>query len=404
MDITKNINNWHPWNWMPLVFSDGSLSETPTKKVEYLWKILSEFRKTKETEDNPEKNMFRVLSKEEIAEAITEDRITPFLQPIVQVHWEWNEIKYEALMRIKEGDTYLSPASFLQLLDNSENRELYMMASKQMLRKSLKIASERWIKITVNFGAEEIKNQDFYKYFVSLIEEFEINPKDITIELLETISIEEIEEVEWQKEETLDTMFYEWWEKDLISEEKRVDTIFDLWIQAYKELWVNLAIDDLNPLEQNKNDNRMRTTMLSRYSNITKLDMKYTQKILKLFSWEWIEDKFMHIIEAIKEWGWDFMFLLTHDYLCCFKKSPELDDPILLLNDFYFLLMTSLKNKQELVFEWIETEEEVNLLKSVVLKYDVKVSFQWFGIAKPGLPKDVIEPDSVTALSSTYSM
>jgi diguanylate cyclase (GGDEF)-like protein len=146
-----------------------------------------------------------------IKDAITEDRVVPLFQPIVDKNGK--VIKYEALIRIKEivdGEVnYISPFKFLDIAIQTKQ---YDTLTKIMIEKSFKIMADHNVDFSINLLFSDIKNRDTVNFLKDNINRYKIGDRLI----LEIVESEDI---------------------------KDYDTLKDF-IQSIRELGVKIAIDD----------------------------------------------------------------------------------------------------------------------------------------------------------------
>lgn len=91
-----------------------------------------------------------------IKEAITEDRVIPFFQPIYNLKTDKIE-KYESLIRIQTpNENYLRPADFLDIAKKSK---LYLELSQSMIKSSFERLEKTNIPITINLTMEDISDK-----------------------------------------------------------------------------------------------------------------------------------------------------------------------------------------------------------------------------------------------------
>lgn len=126
-----------------------------------------------------------------IKNAIKEDRITPYFQPIYNSRSKKIE-KYEALARIIKSDgEVILPYMFLGIAMKSK---LYPEITKAMIRKSFEFFKDKDYEFSINLSISDIRNKDTLKFILEKIEEFE-NPKRVVFEILENDKIENYEEL-----------------------------------------------------------------------------------------------------------------------------------------------------------------------------------------------------------------
>ncbi|MFW6307251.1 MAG: EAL domain-containing protein, partial [Campylobacterales bacterium] len=124
-----------------------------------------------------------------IKEAIEEDRVVPYFQPIVDA--KSGEVKkYESLVRIEEDSEALSPYFFL---DIAKKVKLYSAISQTMMEKSIKMSREKDIDITINISIEDVLESRNSHFICSLLEQNRDVAEKITFEIIESEEIESYE-------------------------------------------------------------------------------------------------------------------------------------------------------------------------------------------------------------------
>jgi EAL domain-containing protein (putative c-di-GMP-specific phosphodiesterase class I) len=121
-----------------------------------------------------------------IKDAITENRVVPFFQPIYNL--KTNEIeKFESLIRIKNrSDGHLKPAEFLDIAKKSK---LYLELSKSMIKSSFDILEDSKFPITINISAEDILDKKVSSFIIRQLKNSELGHL-ITFEIVESERIE----------------------------------------------------------------------------------------------------------------------------------------------------------------------------------------------------------------------
>ncbi len=129
----------------------------------------------------------------EIKNAISEDNIVPFFQPIVDR--EQNIVKCEALMRLKKGSgddiEYVSPFFFL---DVAKQTKQYTKLTEIMIEKSFEAMKDLDIDFSLNLSFEDITNRALATKIKKLINEYD-NGKNLIFEIVESEEINDYEEV-----------------------------------------------------------------------------------------------------------------------------------------------------------------------------------------------------------------
>jgi PAS domain S-box-containing protein/diguanylate cyclase (GGDEF)-like protein len=124
--------------------------------------------------------------------AIVEDRVVPFYQPIVNAQTLKIE-KYEALVRIVEEDgTIISPFKFLEI---SKKVKLYHQITTIMIDKVFEaLANHESVQCSINLSIEDIHDTIMYNYLVNKIKNYP-HADRIIFEILESEGIENYETI-----------------------------------------------------------------------------------------------------------------------------------------------------------------------------------------------------------------
>lgn len=121
----------------------------------------------------------------EIKEALQDDRIIPYYQPIVDSKTH-KIVKYEALIRLIKADgTVVTPFHFLEI---AQKIRLYPALTKVMIDKVLMRFEGLETKVSINLSTEDILNTDLADYMEEAIVRRRIG-KYIIFEVLETEGI-----------------------------------------------------------------------------------------------------------------------------------------------------------------------------------------------------------------------
>lgn len=130
-----------------------------------------------------ERNVALILS---IRDAIQNNQVVPFFQPIVSAQSK-QPIAYECLVRIKQDNgMFLSPDSFLPA---SKQAGLYQSISQIMFEKSINSAIKHNVSITLNLSAQDTENSQSRKFILDLLKKYQHEAKKITLEITETDQI-----------------------------------------------------------------------------------------------------------------------------------------------------------------------------------------------------------------------
>jgi len=118
-----------------------------------------------------------------IKKGLKSDSIVPFFQCITDKNKQ--VIMYESLMRIKEGEKYLTPSLFL---DIAKKTKLYYELSLKMIEKSFEYMKDKEVPFSINLSFDDIINRRVYNFLFEKIEQFP-KKENIIIELVETEAI-----------------------------------------------------------------------------------------------------------------------------------------------------------------------------------------------------------------------
>lgn len=168
-----------------LMLSTANLARTYAKENNLLYNVYSYERSL----EKAYANNFKWTSK--IKQAIEDDRITVFLQPIVDT-FSKELIKYEALVRLIDKDgSIVSPYFFLDIAKKSN---YYSKITQIVIEKSLIFLKEKQIPISINLTIEDIENRYINRFIFDRLDKCKYKDM-ITFELVESEGIENFEEV-----------------------------------------------------------------------------------------------------------------------------------------------------------------------------------------------------------------
>ena len=140
--------------------------------------------------------------------AIKSNNIIPFYQPIVDKNQ--TVVKYECLMRLREGDKYYSPVFFLETAKkNKTYKDLTMIMLKKIFNTMQKFTKYDF---SINLSHIDITDHDIVKYLLDSITEKKLGSR-VIFEILEDEGIEDKEQ-------------------------------FNLFVNAAKNIGAKIAIDD----------------------------------------------------------------------------------------------------------------------------------------------------------------
>lgn len=99
--------------------------------------------------------------------AIVEDRIVPFFQPIVDSR-SLSITNYEALVRIREGEGFVSPHEFLSI---AKKVKLYHHITHAMVDKTLAVFAPLKTSVSINLSIEDILSESTNRYIINKVRE-----------------------------------------------------------------------------------------------------------------------------------------------------------------------------------------------------------------------------------------
>ncbi len=126
-----------------------------------------------------------------LKDAIENDRITPYYQPIYNVKTKKIE-KYEALVRIITDDgEVIAPFNFLEIAIKSK---LYPNITRNMIKKSFDFFRDKDYEFSINISINDVINSNTTDFIIKSLESFE-KPHKVVFEILESEKIGNYEEL-----------------------------------------------------------------------------------------------------------------------------------------------------------------------------------------------------------------
>lgn len=131
-----------------------------------------------------------VTKAKELREALEEDRVIPYFQPIVALS-SGMAVKHEVLARIvmKDGEV----RSIYPYLHVAKESRLYNPLSRIIISKSFAIIASRTGNFSINLSIDDIENNETVELITQLLEKHEGIGKRIIFEILESEAIERYE-------------------------------------------------------------------------------------------------------------------------------------------------------------------------------------------------------------------
>lgn len=128
----------------------------------------------------------------EIKDAIADDRITMFYQPIID-NSDLTHKKYETLIRLIDKQGHIvTPFYFL---DIAKKAKLYKQLTKIVIRKSFEAFKDNDYEFSINITIEDILDKDITNYIIETLEKYDISNR-VIFEIVESESIENFDDVE----------------------------------------------------------------------------------------------------------------------------------------------------------------------------------------------------------------
>ena len=128
----------------------------------------------------------------EIKDAIFDDRIVMFFQPIIDNSTN-TATKYESLIRLIDKDgNIVTPWHFLEI---AKKAKLYKKLTKIVVKKSFEAFKDNNYDFSVNLTIDDILDKDITDYIVEILEEYNISDR-VIFEIVESESIENFDDIE----------------------------------------------------------------------------------------------------------------------------------------------------------------------------------------------------------------
>ncbi|MFW3398255.1 EAL domain-containing protein [Aliarcobacter butzleri] len=169
--------------------SKENLLETANiiKRYSHANKNIIIYDKALELEKDYEKNIFWTLK---IKKALDEDKIVPYFQPIYNL--KTNKIeKYEALVRLIDGNNVISPYYFL---DISKKSKQYLQLTKTMIQKTFDYFKDKDFEFSINLTFEDIKSEYISSFIIELLKEYKIGYR-VVFEIVESEEIDNFRKI-----------------------------------------------------------------------------------------------------------------------------------------------------------------------------------------------------------------
>ncbi|MCG3687453.1 EAL domain-containing protein [Aliarcobacter butzleri] len=169
--------------------SKENLLETANiiKRYSHANKNIIIYDKALELEKDYEKNIFWTLK---IKKALDEDKIVPYFQAIYNL--KTNKIeKYEALVRLIDGNNVISPYYFL---DISKKSKQYLQLTKTMIEKTFEYFKDKDFEFSINLTFEDIKSEYISSFIIELLKKYKIGHR-VVFEIVESEGIDSFRKI-----------------------------------------------------------------------------------------------------------------------------------------------------------------------------------------------------------------
>lgn len=120
-----------------------------------------------------------------VKQSIISDNIAMLFQPLVDLKSK-DIVKYEALVRLKDNDEYISPFFFLEL---SKKAKLYNKITHEVITKSVQAVIDKGIDVSINLSIEDILHQETHDFIFETLQNNSTITSKLTFELLESEEI-----------------------------------------------------------------------------------------------------------------------------------------------------------------------------------------------------------------------
>lgn len=191
LHVTCNAVDLHPFIYagISIIKNDGSELEKATLALQNaLDNKISTPIYFKEEFDRSEHIYDNLMWAGRLKEAINDDRVMPYFQPIYDLKTDRIE-KFEALVRIEENGKIIPPHHFLE---SAEKMGRIHEITLLMIKKVYSVAA-RYPQLTfsINLSVKDIQDVRILDYIINQCLHFKIKPQQIVFELLETEAIDD---------------------------------------------------------------------------------------------------------------------------------------------------------------------------------------------------------------------
>jgi len=169
-------------NYRRLSKANIAMRDAKKRRLEY-----SLYDKGKDTQAIQMSNITMVSK---LSDALHYDKVIPYFQPTV--NRDQTIVKYEALVRMLDGEKVISPFFFLEL---SKKTKMYNDITKLMIEKTFAFFENSNISFAINITAKDMLNTEIVTLIYEKIKSYK-NPKQIIFEIVESDNLYNIAEIE----------------------------------------------------------------------------------------------------------------------------------------------------------------------------------------------------------------
>lgn len=147
------------------------------------------------------KIIVKILKKKKICNDIKKDNYTLYYQPIVD--FKHNRVRsVEALLRLRKDGKLLTPYYFMKDIEDANMmKEITLWVLNRVIKdyniiKFYENINEKDFYISLNVSFNEIKDREFLKEIVKIVNDSKIVKNSICLEIIEKFGVEEIEKIQ----------------------------------------------------------------------------------------------------------------------------------------------------------------------------------------------------------------
>ena len=147
------------------------------------------------------KRIVKILKKKKICNDLKKDNYTLYYQPIVD--FKHNRVRsVEALLRLRKDGKLLTPYHFMNGIEDANMmKEITLWVLKRVIKdyniiRCYDNINEKDFYISLNVSFNEIKDREFLKKIVKIVNDNKIIKNSICLEIIEKFGVEEIEKIQ----------------------------------------------------------------------------------------------------------------------------------------------------------------------------------------------------------------